>query len=78
MKHLIFSDWNFMRVLRLVIGIAVMIQAVLTKDVFFGLAGFLFTGMVIFNLGCCGTGRCYTTFKKPVEPAKDITYEEVV
>lgn len=78
MKQMIVSNWNFMRVLRLIMGIAIVVQAVMAKDALFGLAGLLLTGMAIFNVGCCGTGGCNTPAKKNAETTKDITYEEVV
>ncbi len=78
MKQLVFTNWTFFRVLRLLIGIAIIIQAVMAKDTLFGFAGLLFTVMAIFNAGCCGAGGCDTTISKNPKPIKDITYEEVV
>ena len=81
MKQSILSNWSFFRFLRLGIGIAILVQAVMARDVLFGIAGLLFTGMAVFNVGCCGMGGCNTTTtatKKTTEPTKDITYEEVV
>jgi hypothetical protein len=72
MKQMIFSNWNFMRALRLIMGIAIAVQAVMARDALFGLAGLLLTGMAVFNIGCC------TPVKKNTESTKDITYEEVV
>ncbi len=77
MKQMILSNWNFMRVLRLIMGIAIAVQAVITRDALFGLAGFLLAAMAVFNVGCCGTGGCDTPLKKFDGPTKDITYEEV-
>ena len=78
MKHAIFNNWNFMRVLRLVIGIVILVQAFVAKDAIFGIAGLLFTSMAIFNVGCCGTGGCYTPTKKNTETKKDFIYKDVV
>ena len=81
MKQSILSNWNFFRFLRLGIGIAILVQAVLARDVLFGIAGLLFAGMAIFNVGCCGIGGCSTAntpAKKSSETSKDIRYEEVV
>ena len=77
MKQAIFNNWNFMRVLRLVIGIAILGQAVVAKDALFGIAGLFFATMAIFNAGCCGTGSCYASPKKNAEATKEATYEEV-
>ncbi len=75
---MIFSNWTFYRVLRLLAGIAIIVQAVAAKDTLFGIAGVLFTGMAIFNVGCCGAGACYGPRTKSIKPIKDITYEKVV
>ena len=77
MKQVILSNWTLMRFLRLGIGIAILVQAVIAKDILFALAGLLFTAMPVFNAGCCGTNRCYTPAKKTTDAKKDITYEEV-
>lgn len=77
MKDLIFNNWNVIRFLRLGIGIAIIVQAVVAADVLFGLAGLLFTGMAVFNASCCGSGACATPVKKNTG-SKDISYEEVV
>ena len=81
MKQSILSNWSLFRFLRLGIGIAILVQAVMARDVLFGIAGLLFAGMAVFNIGCCGMGGCSTTntpAKKTSETIKDIPYEEVV
>jgi hypothetical protein len=68
-----------MRFVRLVLGIAIIVQAVMAKDWTMGILGTLFTGMPVFNIGCCGLGGCATPpVKNNTEHKKDITYEEVV
>ncbi|WP_276358997.1 hypothetical protein [Daejeonella sp. H1SJ63] len=76
MKDIIFKNWNIIRFLRLGIGMAIVVQAIMASDVMIALAGLLFTGMAVFNAGCCGTSGCATPVSK-VNTAKDITYEEV-
>ena len=78
MKQTILHNWNFFRFFRLVIGIAIIVQAVMAKDLMFGIAGLLFTALPLFNIGCCGTGACYTPVKKDRTTKKEISYEEVV
>jgi hypothetical protein len=75
----IWNNWNFMRFVRLVLGIAIIVQAVIAKDWTMGILGTLFTSMPVFNIGCCGVGGCTTAaVKSNTESTKDITYEEVV
>ena len=78
MKEAIFTNRTFPRLLRLIIGIAILVQAFISKDTLFGLAGLLFTSMAFFNMGCCGAGGCSATPNKKDENLKDVTYEEVV
>lgn len=79
MKQAIFSNWNFMRFLRLGLGIFIIVQSVIVKDWTMGILGLLFTIMPIFNIGCCGVGGCATAPpKRNSEATKDINYEEVV
>jgi hypothetical protein len=78
MRQTIFSNWNMMRFLRLVIGIAIIVQAFMAKDIMLGLAGIFFTSLPVFNIGCCAGGNCYVPAKKEASKNKEIHYEEVV
>jgi hypothetical protein len=79
MKQTILSNWNFMRFLRLGLGIFIMVQSAMAKDLTMGILGLLFTIMPVFNIGCCGVGGCSTVSpKRSAETTKDITFEEVI
>lgn len=78
MKEIIMSNWSWMRIIRLLAGIAIIIQAIVNKDIVFGVAGILFTSMAIFNTGCCGVGGCNTPIQISNKSIDEITYEEVV
>jgi len=78
MKENVLRNWNFFRLLRLVIGIVIIVQAIIIKDAMFGVAGILFAAMSVFNVGCCGAGGCAVPLKKSNESTKEITYDEVV
>ena len=58
MKQTIFNNWNFIRVLRLALGIAIIVQSLIFKDITMVLFGLFFTAMPIFNIGCCGSNAC--------------------
>ncbi|MFV0606632.1 MAG: hypothetical protein ACK5NK_12395 [Niabella sp.] len=74
------SGWNWMRIIRLVLGITLLIQAWQTKFWGAGLLGGLLLFQAFTNTGCCGTAGCgipaskINTTKKNVD---DIEYEEV-
>jgi len=78
MKQAILSSWNFMRLIRLGMGIAIIIQGVAAKDIMFSVIGLLLTGMAVLNIGCCGAGGCYSSVEKNSGSTKEIIYEEVL
>ena len=78
MKGLILNNWNIIRFLRLGIGLAIIVQAIVAADLLFGLAGLLFTGMAVFNASCCGAGACASRPTLNKTGSKDVSYEEVV
>jgi hypothetical protein len=78
MKQQLLTNWTLMRFLRLTIGIAILVQAVMVKDILFAFAGIIFTAMPVFNVGCCGTAGCAAPPSKKQNTTKEIPYEEVV
>ena len=70
-------SWNFMRILRLALGIFIIVQGVQAQQwLFVGLGG-LFSLMPLLNIGCCGVSGCNTPARKSNQKTEDITYEEV-
>jgi hypothetical protein len=78
MKNILFQNWTFFRATRLIMGVAILIQAFIVKDFFLGFAGVIFSGMALFNAGCCGSNGCTTRPVNTKNKTKDISYEEVV
>lgn len=66
MKRLLTTGWNFMRVFRIVAGVAALTYAIIKHDYLAGIAGsfLLFTG--VFNVTGCGAGGCAL----PIPPRK--------
>jgi hypothetical protein len=73
----VLKGWNFMRALRLVFGLYITIQAVVTKDWIFALAGLFLTGTALMNVGCCGINGCQPLIRSNAKPDKEVIYEEV-
>lgn len=71
------KTWDFMRVLRLAMGIFIIVQGISAKERLFVGAGVLFLLMPILNIGCCGASGCNTPVSKSSKKAEDITYEEI-
>ncbi len=78
MRKMIFSNWTIIRFLRLAMGIAIIVQAFMARDMLFGFLGMLLTAMPLFNMGCCSTQGCYMPPVKDTEKTTEIIYEEVV
>lgn len=74
----ILQGWNFMRILRLVMGIIIIIQGIKGGEALYIILGILLSGMSVANVGCCGTTSCNV---KPVRSiknkSKEINYEEL-
>lgn len=65
-KYTITNNWNFMRFLRIAMGIFLIFQAIETGQyVFFAFAAF-FIFQAIFNLGCSGES-CGVQYKNDVK-----------
>lgn len=77
MKQIMYN-WNFMRWMRLGLGIAITVQSIYVHETAMIAMGILFTGMAVFNIGCCTAGGCAVPVRKKSETTKDIEYEEVV
>lgn len=61
------SDWTLPRLLRLVIGIAIIVQGILVRDGLFITLGALFSLMPLLNAGCGANGSC----NRPVRGSED-------
>jgi hypothetical protein len=74
MKQRIITNWNLVRFLRLVIGLAAAIQGILQREVVVTIAGLFLFSTAIFNYGCCGSGGCSVSY--PSKENKTIQLEK--
>jgi hypothetical protein len=54
----VFKNWSFMRLLRLILGVYILVQGLIAMEWIFILTGLFFSIMPIFNIGCCTTYSC--------------------
>ena len=54
----IFKNWNFIRLLRLAMGLAIIYQGIISRQWIFVFLGGVFTLLPIVNIGCGGTNSC--------------------
>lgn len=78
MKNIL-SNWNFMRALRLLLGVIIIVQGYQAHEWMYAMAGVLLSSMAIANIGCCGVGGCNVPFKKDISTSnpQEISYEEI-
>ncbi|MBC7696239.1 MAG: hypothetical protein H7141_12420 [Burkholderiales bacterium] len=69
-----------MRGLRLLIGVIVLIQSIVTKDIVMGGMSAFLIATAVFHFGCCGSGGCGVNSDKSKNKntLEDIEFEEVV
>lgn len=79
MWNTLLKDWNIFRIIRLVIGIAALGQALILGEWLLAIAGALIAGMALANMSC-GPAGCAPRYRTP-EHSKhslsEITYEEL-
>ena len=71
------KGWNFVRLIRLALGLLITVQSLMTREWLAVFAGLFLTGTALFNLGCCGAYGCRPVIRPHSGPAKEIFYEEV-
>ena len=77
-KETLLSDWNFMRILRLGLGIYISVQAVETQSMISMIFAVFLLFQAITNTGCCGSNGCSVPIKKNnSDKTEVIEYEEV-
>lgn len=77
-KETLLTDWNFMRILRLGLGIYISVQAVETQSILSGIFAAFFLFQAITNTGCCGSNGCAVPIKKNnSDKIEEVEYEEI-
>lgn len=76
MKEILFRNWHLMRIIRLLMGIAIIIMAIQQHQIMLTIVGGWFSLLAILNTGCSAQGCDYRppvrrTFNEP--PAFDET-----
>lgn len=73
----IFKNWNFVRILRLAMGIFLVVEAVKSGMLFLVLVGAVFVAMPLLNIGCCATGNCSVPTRNSKNNRDEVEYEEI-
>ncbi len=73
----IFKNWNFVRILRLAMGIFLVVEAVKSGMWLLVFVGVVFIAMPLLNIGCCATGDCSVPTRKSKNNRDEVQYEEI-
>ena len=74
----LFTNWHFMRWLRLAVGIYAAVQAVQLHDTMLGFFGAFFLIQAVTNTGCCGVQSCAAPVsKKNSDKIEEVDFEEI-
>ncbi len=77
-KQTLLTGWNFMRWLRLGLGIFIAIQAIQNHDSLSGFIAAFFLFQAVTNTGCCGANGCaMPTTKKENYTIEDVEFIEI-
>ncbi len=73
------SNWHPLRVVYLILGLMMMVQALQSRDIPFALIGGLFLYQSIFNTGCCGMSGAFRANDKESnqKTLRDTEYTEI-
>lgn len=64
MKDILFRNWNFVRILRLIMGVAIIVMGIQQQQTMMAVLGGLFSLLAIFNAGCTAQGCNYPPSQK--------------
>ena len=77
-KQTLFTQWNFVRWIRLAVGLFFAVQAVQLHDAIAGLISTIFLVQALTNTGCCGASGCAVpTRTKNSDTIQEVEYEEI-
>lgn len=77
MLNTILKNWNFIRLLRLAIGVFLFVEALISQKWFLVAVGAIFVLMPLLNIGCCATGDCAVPQNNPKNSSDEVEYEEI-
>ena len=75
--HTLFTGWNFTRWLRLILAVAIIFQAIESKELLLGGLAVLLLYQAIANVGCCGVNNCSVPTKNNSNKMEEPEYEEI-
>jgi len=77
-KYNLTNNWNPIRIIRLVLSIIIIVQAVQIQDALFGFMGTFFLYQALGNTGCCGVNGCApSAIHSFVDATDEVEFSEI-
>ena len=77
-RETLLTGWNFMRWLRLALGVTIAVQAFQSHDMLLGFMSAFLLFQTVTNTGCCGTNGCNVPVNKNnSDKIEEMEFEEV-
>lgn len=73
----LFKNWNIFRLLRLILGVMVLVQGIISTELVWIIFGSMLTLLPLLNAGCCSASSCNIPSQPNKNQPEEITYEEV-
>ncbi|MXS70485.1 hypothetical protein GSF70_04570 [Flavobacteriaceae bacterium W22] len=73
----LFKNWNFVRLLRLAMGVFLVVEAVQSGMWILVAVGAVFVVMPLLNIGCCAAGNCSVPKSNSKNSSDEVHYEEI-
>ena len=73
----ILKNWNFVRLLRLAMGVFLTVEAIKSGMWLLVAVGVVFVVMPLFNVGCCANGSCNVPTSRSNNNSDEVDYEEI-
>lgn len=73
----ILKNWNFVRLLRLAMGVFLIVEAVKSGMWILVAVGVVFIIMPLLNIGCCANGSCNVPSSRSKNNRDEVEYEEI-
>lgn len=73
----LYKNWNFVRLLRLAMGIFLVVEAVQSRMWMLVAVGAVFVVMPLLNVGCCAAGNCSVPSRDSKNSSDEVHYEEI-
>ena len=76
-KKTLFTQWNFMRWFKLIIGFVVMFQAIQIHEYAFGIIGAFFFFQAVSGAGCCNVNNYNLSNSNRTGDINEVEFEEI-